>query len=123
VATESFGVGALVTVSGISIGLAVGLATRIAWWAPLTLVAPGVVVLLLLRDHMKALRDRRRLDGLLHAATDAHASVDVRQVTASVRDSTRALLRAGGVHIRTGRPPRTSWAPGSTTATPNGGWS
>lgn len=100
VANESVGVGSVVTVSGISIGLALGLAGRVAWWAPLTLLAPGVGVLLLLRSHLQALRDRRRLDGLLHAAADAHASIDVRQVTDSVRESTRALLRAGEVDIR-----------------------
>ena len=100
VAGESFGISSLITVSGISIGLAVGLAGRVAWWAPLTLLAPGVVVLLLLRSHLHALRDRRRLDGLLHAATDAHASIDVRQVTDSVRQSTKLLLRAGDVQIR-----------------------
>ena len=104
VAGESFGVGALITVSGISIGLALGLASRVLWWAPLTLLPPRVVVLLLLRDHLQALRDRRRLNGLLRAATHAHASVDVRQVTDSVLESAKALLRAREAQIRDAAP-------------------
>ncbi|MEO6713567.1 MAG: bifunctional diguanylate cyclase/phosphodiesterase [Mycobacteriales bacterium] len=100
VARESIGVGALVTTSGISVGVALGLATRAAWWAPLTLLPPGVVVLLLLRDHLQALRDRQRLDGLLRAAAHAHASIDIRHVTESLLESARELLRAGEVEIR-----------------------
>jgi diguanylate cyclase (GGDEF)-like protein len=104
VARESAAVGVLVSASGMSIGVAVGLAARSVWWAPLTLLPAMGVVVLLLREHLKAMRDRSRLAALLRAATDAHASVDVRDVARSVKESARALLHAQAATLRTAPP-------------------
>ncbi len=99
VARESLGIGVLVSASGMSVGLALGVATMAAWWAPLTLLMPGVVILILLKNHLQAVRDRHRLNGLLRAATHAHASVEVRAVTEAVLTSARSLLRAGSARL------------------------
>lgn len=104
VARESAAVGVFVSASGMSLGVVVGLAARSVWWAPLTLLPAMGVVVLLLRNHLKAMRDRSRLAALLRAATEAHASVDVRDVAQSVKESARALLHAESANLRTAPP-------------------
>ncbi|MBK9180056.1 MAG: bifunctional diguanylate cyclase/phosphodiesterase [Acidimicrobiales bacterium] len=79
--------------SAISIGLLAGLGGSAYAWAPLFAVLPMGMVHVVLAEHLRAARDRQRVDGLFRTAVQAHASVRTDDVVAALTRSAEELLR------------------------------
>lgn len=79
--------------AAISVGLLAGLGGSAYSWAPLFAVLPMGMVHVVLAEHLRAARDRERMDGLFRTAVDAHASVREEDVVPALCASAEDLLR------------------------------
>jgi diguanylate cyclase (GGDEF)-like protein len=96
---DGWGTRLLVGGAGISLGL---LAANGAKERPAVLVLallPLAVLQTVLKGWLRAQQDRKRMDGLLRAALDAHASVDPPAVRAAVEQAATDLLRCRRARI------------------------
>ncbi len=105
--SDGLGFRVLVWAATVAVGLLAGLAGSAYAWALLLAVIPLGVLQVILDGSLRARHDRQRLDGLLHAALDAHASMEPADVQEAVTASARELL-----HCREARIDEVPPAPG-----------
>lgn len=98
-AAEGLGVRLLVWAATVAVGLLGGLAGSAYSWALLLAVLPLGVLQVVLTGSLRAHHDRQRLDGLLRAALEAHASMEPADVEEAVADSARNLLHCRQARI------------------------
>ncbi len=91
-------------VSAVSIGVLAGISAASYPWVLLIALVPLVMVRVVLGEHLRAQLDRERLDGLLRTAQEVHSSIDSDDVTHSLVDSAKELLRARDAWIGTAPP-------------------
>ncbi len=100
---DGWGTRLLVGSAGISLGLLAGQQGRSG--GLVFALLPLAVLQTVLRGWLRARQDRQRVDGLLKAAQDAHASVDPPAVRAAVEQAAADLLRCRRARIA-------EWPPG-----------
>jgi diguanylate cyclase (GGDEF)-like protein len=108
----------LQTGCAISLGLLAAASSATVPLAPLLAIPPVAMVQLVLNEFFRARRDRERLDGLLQAATEAHASVLTQEVESALDRTAARLLRCDGATIR--RDPPGPHEAGARLATKDG---
>ena len=101
---DGWGTRLLVGAAGISLGLLAGTGEQEHPGALAFALVPLAVLQTVLRGWIGARRDRQRMDGLLRAALDAHASVDPPAVRAAVVRAAADLLRCRQARIAEGPP-------------------
>jgi diguanylate cyclase (GGDEF)-like protein len=90
---DGWGTRLLVGGAGISLGLLAATGEKERPAALALALLPLAVLQTVLRGWLRARQDRQRMDGLLQAALDAHASVDPPAVRAAVEQAAADLLR------------------------------
>ena len=90
---DGWGTRLLVGSAGISLGVLAGTGGKGRPGDLAFALVPLAVLQTVLRGWLRARRDRQRMDGLLQAALDAHASVDPAAVRAAVEQAAADLLR------------------------------
>ncbi len=88
-------------ISAVSIGVLAALSAATYPWALLLALVPLVMVRVVLGEHLRARLDRERLDRLLRTAEEVHSSIDSDDVTRSLANSAKELLRARDAWIGT----------------------
>lgn len=83
----------LIWVGNVSAGLLAGLVGYTYPWALGFAAIPVAVLQLVFAGHLRARRDRERMNGLFETAVEAHASVGIRDVEEAIAESARSLLR------------------------------
>ena len=76
----------------VAVGLLGGLAGSAYSWAPLLTLVPMAAVQMVLSGALRARRDQQRVDGLLRAALESHASVQSTDVEEAITASACELL-------------------------------
>jgi diguanylate cyclase (GGDEF)-like protein len=89
---DGLGFRLLVWAATVAVGLLGGLAGSAYSWALLFAVLPMAVLQVVLAGSLRARKDRERLDGLLRATLDAHASMEPDDVEDALTASARELL-------------------------------
>jgi len=94
---QTFGDGAgfrlLQWTATVAIGLLAGLAGSAYTWALLLTLVPMAALQVVLSGALRARKDHERVDGLLRATVDAHASVQPADVEEAITASARQLLQ------------------------------
>ncbi len=98
-AGDGFGFRLLLWAATVAVGLLGGLAGSAYSWALLFAVLPMGVLQVVLAGSLRARKDRERLDGLLHATLEAHASMEPADVEEAVTGSARDLLQCRKARI------------------------
>jgi len=93
-----------------SIGLLIGLGGSAYSWAPVFAILPMAMLHLVLGQHLRARRDRERMDGLLKTAVDAHATIETVDVERSLSQTAQELLRCRASRVDTKPPQAGEWA-------------
>jgi diguanylate cyclase (GGDEF)-like protein len=93
VLTDGAGFRLLQWTATVAVGLLGGLAGSAYSWALLLTLVPMAALQVVLAGSLRARRDHERVDGLLRAAIDAHASIEQADVEEAVCASARALLQ------------------------------
>jgi diguanylate cyclase (GGDEF)-like protein len=96
---DGWGTRLLVGGAGISLGLLAATGEKERPAALVLALLPLAVLQTVLRGWLRARQDRQRMDGLLQAALDAHASVDPPAVRAAVEQAAADLLRCRRARI------------------------
>ena len=92
-----------------SIGLLVGLAGSAYPWAPVFAILPMAMLHVVLTQHLRARRDRERMDGLLKTAVDAHATIETGEVERSLSHTAQDLRRCRSSRIDSVPPSDDEW--------------
>jgi diguanylate cyclase (GGDEF)-like protein len=92
--TDGFRLRVLQWGCSVSVGLLAGLAAAAHTWAAVFAIPPLGIVQVVVAEHLRARRDRERIDGLFQAAVQAHASVRPEEVQEALSRSAAQLLRA-----------------------------
>jgi PAS domain S-box-containing protein len=116
---DGFAIAALMWAGNVSVGLLAGLAGAAQPWALPVALVPAFTLYLTFAGHLRTRRDHERINGLLRAANQAHASVDPAQVRAALSDAACELLRCRSSRIGP-EPPREGEL-GTQVPTPLGG--
>jgi diguanylate cyclase (GGDEF)-like protein len=98
-ASDGFGFRLLVWAATVAVGLLGGLAGSAYSWALLFAALPMGVLQVVLAGSLRARKDRERLDGLLQATLEAHASMEPADVEEAVTASARELLQCRKARI------------------------
>src|SRR5438067_2255837 len=88
----------------VSLGLLAGLVGRAYVWALPFVVAPTVILQIAFQGHLRARRDRTRMEGLFRTAIEAHGSIGLGHVEAALVASAKELLECRGSRL-SDRPP------------------
>ncbi|HZT64371.1 MAG TPA: EAL domain-containing protein [Acidimicrobiales bacterium] len=96
---ESRGFRSLVASASAALGILTALASSASAWSLLLAVPPLAMLQVVLGGSLRARRDRERVNGLLRAALDAHASMTVADVESAITDAARSLLRSATARI------------------------
>ncbi len=92
----------------VAMGLLAGAAGTYVPWAAMLALPPMAAFQVALAEHVRALRDRERITGLLNAANSAHASVRTDEVERAVLRAAAELLRCDAATIEA-HEPRNGW--------------
>jgi diguanylate cyclase (GGDEF)-like protein len=83
----------------VAVGLLGGLAGSAYSWALLLTLVPMAALHVVLAGSLRARKDHQRVDGLLRAAIEAHASVESSDVEEAITASARELLQCRHAHL------------------------
>jgi diguanylate cyclase (GGDEF)-like protein len=106
----------------VSVGCLAGASSEAHPWVPLFALPPVVMVQMVLTEHLRARRDRERINGLFHTAVEAHASVQTDAVKHALAKSAAALLRCDSASIETHPPGPCEWGAQLTIDGPTEWW-
>jgi diguanylate cyclase (GGDEF)-like protein len=96
---DGLGFRLLVWAATVAVGLLGGVAGSAYSWALLLAVLPMGVLQVVLAGSLRARKDRERLDGLLRATLEAHASMEPDDVEEAITGSARELLQCREARI------------------------
>lgn len=102
---DGIGVRLVVWAGNVSVGLLAGIIGIIYPWALAFAAVPLGVLHVVFAGHLRARRDRERMNGLFETAVAAHASMGIGDVERALAESARTLLRCGRARFDDG-PPR-----------------
>lgn len=89
---DGLGLRTAVWAGNVSAGLLAGLVGRTFPWALVIALIPVGVLQLAFTGHLRARQDRKRMDGLFHAALKAHGSIGVEEVKDAIAEAAKDLL-------------------------------
>lgn len=89
---DGLGYRALTWSSAVSVGLLAALGSSAYNWAPILAALPLAMVYVVLAEHLRARLDRERLERLLTAAQEAHATIETDAVSQALARSACELL-------------------------------
>lgn len=90
---------AMVWAGNVSAGLLVGVAAGAAMWSLALAAVPLGLLHLSFAGHLRAHRDRERMDGLLDTTMKLHRSVHIEDVEREIGETVAKLLRSGKVRV------------------------
>jgi diguanylate cyclase (GGDEF)-like protein len=99
VLTDGAGFRLLQWTATVAVGLLGGLAGSAYSWALLLTLVPMAALQVVLAGSLRARKDHERIDGLLRAAIDAHASIEQADVEEAVCASARELLQCRSARV------------------------
>lgn len=96
---DGAGIRWVIWMGNVSAGLLAGLVAKSFPWALTFVVVPVAVLQVAFAGHLRARRDRERMDGLFSAALTIHAPMRPEEVESSIIENARNLLRCESARI------------------------